>query len=420
MELPIFRDLIIANLASDIGTFMQNVGAAWLMVSLGAGPAYVALTQTASALPFFLLALVAGSMGDIVDRRKLVLYTEIWMALAALVIATLTLSKLMSPWLLLALTFALSAGDAFEAPTWRAILPELVPKEDLTAASALNGIEFNLARAIGPALAGFVIAAAGVAAVFIANVVSFFGVLAVIAKWKRPKQNRNVPNENVGGAIIAAIRYVRFSPEIKAVMLRQGVTMFFGSGLLALLPSIAHDVSKKATGYGLLLGVFGLGAVIGALFLQPLPSRWSMERVVSGGVVIVGCAMVGIGILHTLPALAVVMLMAGVAWICFVSLISALMQTLTPDWVRARVLAMFLLVFQGSIAAGSAVWGAVAQRIGVHAAIRWAGVGAIVSVGLALAFKLPNAAHDMSPWVHWRTLPIITQTALPSNEGLVM
>jgi len=161
LRVPMFRNLLIADLVSDIGTFMQNVGAAWLMVSLRAGPGYVALIQTAASLPYFLLALPAGAAGDIFDRRKLILYTEAWMVGVALILAVLTISGLTSPWLLLVLTFALSAGDAFENPTWRAILPELVSKDDLAAASALNGIEFNLARAVGPAVAGAVIAAAG-------------------------------------------------------------------------------------------------------------------------------------------------------------------------------------------------------------------------------------------------------------------
>src|SRR5438046_3616329 len=173
LRTPLFRNLLIADATSDIGTFMQTVGAAWLMVSLGAGPMYVALTQTASALPFFVFALPAGAIGDIVDRRRLILYTEFWMAGVATVLAIATIAGLMSPWLLLGLTFALSAGDAIEAPTWRALLPELVKKEDLAAASALNGIEFNFARAVGPALAGLVIAVAGIGAAFALNVLSF-------------------------------------------------------------------------------------------------------------------------------------------------------------------------------------------------------------------------------------------------------
>jgi MFS family permease len=181
LRTPLFRNLLIADVMSDIGTFMQTVGAAWLMVSLGAGPMYVALTQTASALPFFVFALPAGAIGDIVDRRRLILYTEFWMVGIAIVLAVATIMGLMSPSLLLVLTFALSAGDAFETPTWRAVLPEMVKKEDLAAASALNGIEFNFARAVGPALAGVIIAVAGVGAAFALNVVSFAGVIVLVA-----------------------------------------------------------------------------------------------------------------------------------------------------------------------------------------------------------------------------------------------
>src|SRR6202048_2350869 len=195
-----FRNLLIADVVSDVGTFMQSVGAAWLMVSLNAGPMYVALTQTASALPFFILALPAGAIGDIVDRRKVILFTEIWMLVVASVLAVMTIAGAMSPALLLILTFALSAGDAFETPTWRAVLPELVQKQDLPAASALNGIEFNFARAVGPALAGFVIAFAGIGAAFLLNTLSFFGVILVVARWKRPAVKRTTPTEKGNGA----------------------------------------------------------------------------------------------------------------------------------------------------------------------------------------------------------------------------
>jgi MFS family permease len=156
LRTPIFRNLLLADVISDVGTFMQSVGAAWLMISLSAGPIYVALIQTASALPFFIFALPAGAIGDIVDRRRLILYTETWMLAIAIAVAVVTITGWISPLLLLILTFALSAGDAFETPTWRAVLPEVVPKEDLPAASALNGIEFNFARAVGPGLAGFI------------------------------------------------------------------------------------------------------------------------------------------------------------------------------------------------------------------------------------------------------------------------
>src|SRR6202041_3031986 len=291
LRVTIFRNLLIADVISDAGAFMQNVGAAWLMVSLGAGPIYVALTQTAASLPYFLLALPAGSAGDIVDRRKLILFTESWMMGVALILAILTIAGVMTPWILLALTFALSAGDAFETPAWRAILPELVPKEELAAASALNGIEFNLARAVGPALAGTIISVAGVAAAFVANFVSFFGVILVVARWKRPVRKRSAPAESFSGATVAAIRYVRNSPAILTVLVRTGVVMFFSSPLFALLPAVARSVNKTAIGYGLLLGCFGFGAIAGAFAMQAARARWSTEIVVSAGVVILGGVM---------------------------------------------------------------------------------------------------------------------------------
>jgi MFS family permease len=417
---PLFRNLLIADAASDIGTFMQSVGAAWLMVSLGAGPIYVALTQTASSLPYFLLALPAGSAGDIVDRRKLVLFTESWMMLVALITAILTISGFMSPWLLLALTFALSAGDAFETPTWRALLPELVPKEDLASASALNGIEFNLARAVGPALAGVVIAAAGVATAFVINSVAFFGVILVVAKWKRPVPKRTTPKETFRGATVAAIRYVHNSPAILTVVIRTGLVMFFSSALFALLPTVARGVSKSAIGYGLLLGCFGVGAILGALAMPQARARWSTEAVVSTGVIILGLAIAAISGLHNLSTLVPVMLIGGAAWIIFISLINTLVQNLAPDWVRARVLAIFILVYQGSFSLGSATWGAIAQRAGIHTALLYSGIGTIATMLFVLFAKLPNSTQDLSPWNHWRMPVVVAEVEADLDQGPVL
>ena len=415
LRLPTFRNLLIADVVSDCGAFMQNVGAAWLMVSLGAGPIYVALTQTASSLPYFLLALPAGSAGDIVDRRKLVLFTESWMMGVALITVVLTIAGLMSPWLLLALTFALTAGDAFETPTWRALLPELVPKEDLAAASALNGIEFNLARAVGPALAGVIIAAAGVAAAFMANCVSFVGVILVVARWKRPVRKRTAPPETMSGATVAALRYVNHSPEILTVLMRTGVVMFFSSALFALLPSVAKSVNQTAIGYGLLLGCFGAGAIVGALIMQPARARCSIEVIVSTGILIFGLVILATSGLRHLSTLAPVMLFGGAAWVLFISLINALIQNLAPDWVRARVLAIFILVYQGCFALGTAAWGAVAQRSGVRVALVYAGIGTIATTALALFAKLPDSTADLSPWNHWR-MPVVVKEVAPELE----
>src|SRR5271154_2270968 len=415
-----FRNLLVADVVSDVGTFMQSVGAAWLMVSLNAGPMYVALTQTASALPFFILALPAGAIGDIVDRRKVILFTEIWMVVVAVALAVMTIAGKISPVLLLILTFALSAGDAFETPAWRAVLPELVEKEDLAAASALNGIEFNLARAVGPALAGTIISVAGVATAFVANFVSFFGVILVVAKWKRPARRRSAPPESFSGATVAAIRYVRHSPAILTVLLRTGVVMFFSSALFALLPTVSRSVSRNATGYGLLLGCFGGGAIIGALVMQSARDRWAMESIVSTGVVSLGSVILAMSGLHRLSTLAAVMLVGGAAWVIFISLINALVQNLAPDWVRARVLAIFILVYQGSYALGTAVWGAVAQRFGIGTALVYAGIGTIATAAIAFFAPLPNSTADLSPWNHWRMPVVIGEVGADVEKGPVL
>jgi len=402
-----FRNLLIADVVSDVGTFMQSVGAAWLMVSLNAGPMYVALTQTASALPFFVFALPAGAVGDIVDRRKLILFTETWMLAVSLVLAVMTLAGWMSPVMLLILTFALSAGDAFETPTWRAVLPELVRKEDLPAASALNGIEFNFARAVGPALAGVVIAFRGVGAAFLLNTLSFCGVIMVVARWKRAVVRKATPAETVSGATVAAIRYVRFSPTIRAVLVRAGAAMFFASGLMALLPSLAHRVNGSPLGYGILLGFFGLGAVFGALVMQRARARWTTDVVVSGGIAAFGLVTLAAGGFHTMLLLGPLMLIGGAAWTSFVSLFNVQVLNQAPDWVRARVLAVSMLVFQGAVAGGSAMWGGIAARVGIGKALVFAGIGGIATTALGWVLRLPDQSIDLTPWNHWRLPAVI-------------
>jgi MFS family permease len=204
------------------------------------------------------------------------------------------------------------------------------------------------------------------------------------------------------------------------MMLRSGLTMFFASALLALMPSIARAVSASPTGYGILLGCFGAGAVLGALTLPPARARWSTETVAIGGVSILGLMAIAAAFLHVMAALAAAMLVAGAAWIVFISLVSALVQGLAPDWVRARVLAVFMLVFQGGLAAGSALWGAVAVRFGLQHALMWAGLGMIVTAALGVVAKLPDTTADVSPWNHWR-MPVIVEDVRPQlDEGPVL
>ena len=418
LRVPMFRNLLLADLMSDIGTFMQGVGAAWLMVSQGAGPLLVALTQTASALPFFLLALPAGALGDIFDRRKVILATEVWMFSVATALAVLTLLHWITPWMLLLLTLALAIGDALEAPTWRAVLPEVVPQDDLLPALALNGIEFNLARAIGPALGGFLIAVAGVATAFALNALSFLGVLWVIARWKRPTRQSGLPRETLSGATRAAIRYTRNAPEMLTILGRIASIMFFASAFWALLPTVAHALRGSSTLYGLLLAVFGAGAVLGAVALQRVRSFLSAEATLAIGTTLFAGALWATTTFTSIVPLSLAIALGGAAWTAVMSLMSAVMQRVAPEWVRARALAVFLLVYMGSWAAGSAFWGYVAGHRGTHFSLLAAAIGTAASPVLILISRLPEAAADLTTWDHWRK-PTLVEPADP-DQGPVL
>jgi len=413
-----FRNLLASNLISDIGMFMQSVGAAWLMTSLTRSALYIALIQTASALPFFLLALPAGSIGDIFDRRKLILGTETWMLVIAVLLTVATMAGAMTPWLLLLLTFGLSIGDAVESPTWRAIFPELVSKEELPAALALNGIEFNLARAVGPGLGGFVVAAVGVGAAFAFNAFSFFAVIAVIARWKRPARKSTLPAETFRGATSAAIRYVRYSPGIRTLLLRSAVLIFFTSSFWALLPTAARELSKSPIAYGFLLGFFGLGAVLGAMVLQRTRSKLSAEVLLSIATATFAAIILSLALLRSSAVLCVMMVIGGACWTSIMSLFNIMVQELAPDWVRARVLAVYLFVFQGSVTAGSTLGGFVALRAGVHATLAFASLGTAACLLLRPLFQLPNTKIDLSIWNHW-VKPAMIQEPDP-DQGPVL
>jgi MFS family permease len=419
LRLPMFRNLLVADLVSDVGTFMQGVGAAWLMVSQGAGPLLVALTQTASAFPFFLLALPAGALGDIFDRRKLILTTEVWMFSVAVVLAVLAVLHLITPWVLLFLTLALSIGDALEAPTWRAVLPEVVPQEGLMSAIALNGIEFNLARAIGPALGGFLIAALGITAVFSLNAASYLGVLWVIARWKRTPHQTGSLRETVSGAIRAAVRYTRNAPEILTVLGRIGCIMFFASAFWALLPTVAHELRRSATLYGLLLTVFGAGAVLGALVLQRTRSLFSSDVMLGLGTTVFAGALWGVAAFKSVALLSLAILFGGAAWTAIMSLMTTVMQNLAPDWVRARAMAVFMLVYMGTWTAGSAFWGYIAGRQGTHFSLITAAIGTAVCPILVLISRLPDTPVDLGAWDHWGK-PMLVGEVDPSQGPVLV
>jgi predicted MFS family arabinose efflux permease len=342
------------------------------------------------------------------------------MLIVASVLAAVTIAGVMTPWLLLLLTFALSAGDALESPAWRAIFPELVTeKKDLQPALALNGIEFNLARAVGPGLAGVIIAVAGIGTAFVLNAVSFLGVIGVIAGWKRHSKKSQLPPETLSGATVAAVRYVRYSPGIRTLLFRSGCVIFFASALWALLPPIAKRLSDSSLGYGLLLGFFGVGAVIGAVILQRARNIFSVEAVVSAATAAFAAVIVAMAALHSLWVLCIFIFFGGAAWTVFMSVFNTVVQTLAPDWVRARVLAIYLLVFQGAIALGSAIWGFAAERVSANSALLFSGLGIGACVLLRFVAPLSGSVPELSVWDHWKKPAIFVEPAPDQGPVLV-
>jgi len=400
---PLFRTLWIAALASNVGTWMQIVAAAWLMTSLTSSATLVALVQTASALPIVLAGLPSGAIGDVVDRRKLLLITQGWMLAVAGALGVLTLLGATTPWVLLVLTFALGLGAAMMAPTWLAIQPDLVPREEFSQAVSLGAVQFNLARAVGPALGGLVIAIAGPGAVFLLNAASFLAVAIPIYRWHRPTDESALPPEHITAAISSGVRYVRYAPGIRAALLRASVFIFFSSALWALLPLLAREqLGLGSGGYGLLLGCMGVGSVAGATMLPSLRRKLSQDAAVAIATVMLALAIGTLAYVHNVGLAGVAMVAAGVAWIAVLSSLNVSVQTFSPRWVRARVLSVYQLIFQGGTAIGSAFFGLVADWIGTPAALGLAALGLLLGLTTALRWRLRTGEHlDLSPSAHW-------------------
>jgi MFS family permease len=400
---------------------MHNVGADWLMTSLAPSPLMVGLMQTAENAPLFLLALPAGALADIVDRRRLLLYTQAWMLVSAVALGLLTLFGLTTPWVLLLLIFALGLGAALNAPAWQAIMPELVPRSELAAAVSLNSVAFNIARAVGPALGGFVVAAVGSWAVFLLNSLSFIGVLFVLYRWQREPVDSISPTERVMGAMRAGVRYVRHDPDLRAVFVRTGVFISCASALWAMMPLVARQqLGLGAFSYGVLLGGLGAGAILGAFVLPAIRRKVSVNVLIICGTLIFAAATAILATVHIFALLSVVMIFGGVAWMALMSSFNISVQAIVPAWVRARVLAIYLLVFFGGMAVGSAVWGAVATRIGISDALLCAAAALLLGNAAAYFFPLRVGEElDLEPSLHWSD-PILISEPQPEDGPVLV
>jgi MFS family permease len=417
----LFRALWIASAASSIGTWMQNVGAEWMMTSLAPTPLMVALMQTAGFLPTFLLALPAGALADIVDRRRLLLFAQSWMLVASALLALLTLAGLTTPIVLLLLTFMLGLGGAMNAPVWQAIVPELVERQELPHAVSINTIAYNIARAIGPALGGAIVAFAGPTAVFMLNSLSFVGVIAVIYRWRRESEQSISPSERMLGAMHAGLRYASHAPELRNILVRATLFASSATAVWALLALYARrELGLGAMGYGVLLGGLGIGAIIGALVLPRFRSRVSSDRLLFASTLMYSAATATIAFVHAMPVAIAMMLLAGFAWMTSFSTFNISVQTVVPDWVRARALALYLLVTFGALAAGSAAWGALATRVGIPTALACAAGTLVVTLVATPLFRIRGGhALDLSPSFHWIEPTIVNEVEYDQGPVLV-
>lgn len=394
-----FRTLWAATLASNFGGLVQSVGAAWMMTQLTDSATLVALVQASNTLPIMLFALLSGALADILERRRLLLAALGIMAGVSLLLAVVAWRGWLNPFSLLALTFLIGIGQALYNPPWQASMGDLVPREDLPAAVTLNSVGFNLMRSVGPAAGGLIVAAWGAAAAFAVNALSYLPLIAAMLRWHPPPRPRAGAPEPLGPALAAGLRYVALSPNLMRVLARGALFGFAAVAILALLPLIArHHPEGGSLMLGLLLGCYGLGAILGAAANPRIRERMNNENVVRLAFTgfALACAMLALTDNIWLQGLA--LLPAGAAWVLALSLFNVTVQLSTPRWVVARALALYQTATFGGMAAGSWVWGIVAGTQGVDAAMLWAAALLVAGAIIGRWFSQPEFGKlDLDP-----------------------
>jgi MFS family permease len=392
---PGFRAAWAALAGSQLVIWMNTVGAVTVIASLSDSPTLIALVQTANSLPAVLLALLMGSMADIVDRRRFAIASQSWMLIAVATLAALTLTDVITAGLALALTFALGAGMATTFVIYQALTQDFVPRKELMSAVALNGVAINLARAIGPALAGLVIAALSAGALFAVEAALLVVIVGVVALRVRPPGPAKASGERLAPAMRAGLRFVRFSPPVRTVLLRGAAFSISASALWALLPVAALGrLGLSDRSFGLLMACVGTGAILGATLLPRLRRRLAFDRMIALASLGLGAGLIALAYIPWAELVAVTLLFTGACWLMVLSSLNTSAQRVAPGWVRARTLATFQLVMQGGLALGSLAWGLVTAAADVETALTIAAAGLVA--GVALARRWPLAASERS------------------------
>jgi MFS family permease len=414
-----FALLWTATLISNIGTWMHDVSAAWLMTTLSPSPIVVAMVQAATSGAMALFALPAGAMADLFDRKRLLLVLVTFKASLALLLGALTLLGVVSAWSLLAITFLLGVGSALMGPVWQSIVPTLVPRADLKPAVALNSLGINIARAIGPTIGGLLIVSLGVASAFFLNAASELVIIAALLLWKPAvSASRKLP-EHFVPAMVAGLRFAAHAPALKTVLWRSAGFFLFSSAFWALVPLVARQMlGGDASLFGMIVGAVGAGAVLGAILLPTIDARLGADRTVLAGSVLTALVLVLLGFVPSQSLAIATGALAGVAWIWVLSTLNVAAQNALPDWVKGRGLSIYGLVFFGSMTAGSLGWGALAQWTSIPHALAAAAAGLVLAIPFTRAYRLNVSAGDLTPSGHWPE-PIVA-SEIEGDRGPVM
>lgn len=421
LKIAVFRSLWLAALFSNIGTWMQDIAGAWLMTSLSPTPLMVALVQAAASLPLFLLLLPSGALADLINRRRLLILSQGWMLLIALLLSALTYFRIITSASLLFCIFLLGVGSAFTAPAWQAFIPDLVPDDQMPSAIALGGVNMNLARAIGPALAGFLIAAIGPSFVFFMNSISFMGIVVVLFRIPDQTRNQTIADEGIIDAIQSGLRYARFSPELRAVLIRSAGFFVGASALWAVFPLfVRHNLGLGSLSYGVLIGCLGIGAVTGASLLSRFHTQFSTIKTVSLALVVFALFMFTLAWLRSFVLLCLIMFIGGNAWVMLLASFNVGAQRVLPPWVRARGISLYQMTFFAVLALGSIIWGAVANAIGIPDTLMVA--SGVLLIGLLFTRNLNllyTESLNLSPSKHW-PVPRIAEEPGPDRGPVLV
>ncbi len=414
----VFTVVWIATLVGNIGTWIRDVGAGWLMTSISTSSTEVALVQVATTLPIFLLSLPAGALADIINRRSFLLWLNVVLVAVALAMGLVTQAGAMTPGLLI--TFLLIGGvcTALAQPMQQSLAPLLVPRPDLRSAVALNSLGFNVARAVGPAVAGAIIAASSVAMNFYVGAFTYVAVILAFWWWKgASKPAAEGQPENLLPAMGAGLRYAVHSVSLQRTLVRSASYFIYASALWALLPVIARvQLGGGPAYYGVLMSCVGGGAVVGAVLLPKLRGRIGTEGIMRSGMVATVAALLALALVKDQVLAAVAMLVMGMAWISILTTANVSAQTALPDWVRGRGLAIYLTVFYGAMTAGSLIWGAVADGAGVPTSLMLAAAVGGLALVLAVFKPLPEQELDLTPSMHWPE-PAVSPNVLAESES---